>query len=155
MADTKDVFKRYISLNDQDFSISSVYKKAKEIVDDMGYFFVEKEQTIKPEKYGDEVRFSFNVSKEYDEFAKVEITIDFSFENLDRSKKKDHGNAEVAVKAKQIFDYHNKWGMNVFNKFLFGIYKTIKKKEFEEKYTKRLFDDSTLIFDKIKEVLEA
>lgn len=155
MVDTTDIFKRYISLGGQDFSISSVYKKTKEFVDEMGYYFVEKEQSVKPEKYGDEVRFTFNVSKEYDEFSKGEITIEFNFINLKRSKNKDHGDAEIRVVVKQILDYHNKWGMSVFNKFLFKIYKIIKKKEFEEKYTVRLVKDATKIFDMIKETLEA
>lgn len=155
MVDTTDIFKRYISLGGQNFSISSVYKKTKELVDDMGYFFVEKEQSVKPEKYGDEVRFTFNVSKDYDEFAKVEISIEFNFINLTRSKNKDHGDADIKVVGKQVLDYHNKWGMSAFNKFLFKIYKIIKKNEFEAKYTVRLIKDATKIFDMIKETLEA
>ena len=151
MVKVSSIFSRNIGLTDADFNIDKVYKSVKKKVDSLGYGFAEKEQTSKPTKYGEEIKFTFAVYKEFDDFATGEINIEFFFDGLKRSKSGDHGNANVSIKAKLLTDFKNQWGKTPFNIFMFKIYSKIKKKEFEKKYIGPLWAAATGIDSAIKE----
>lgn len=154
MVKVSPIFSRNISLADADFNIDKVYKSVKKKVDSLGYDLVEKEQTSKPSKYGEEIKFTFAVYKEFDDFASGEINIGFVFDSLKRSKSGDHGNANVSIKASLSTDFKNQWGKSVFNIFIFKIYSAIKKNEFKNKYVIPLWGAAAGIHDAIKEAFD-
>ena len=155
MVKSYDIFKKEIRIINEDFNINSLYKNVRGKIDELRYVYLEKKQTTKPKKYGQEIKFEISLSKEVDDFCVNEINIEMFFENINKPKSHDHGDARILVKAKQTFDYKNRWGMSKFNMWLFKIYLLVKKLEFEEKYTVPIINDATQIYNLIKESLGA
>ena len=147
----KEIIKRNISVTDEDFDIDKIYKSMKSKADDLGSFFVEQEQGLKPGKYGSEARFKFMFGKDVDFFGRLTIDVEFDFDNLNKVKGKDHGDCKVSIKGKYILDYKNRWGMSKFNTFLLKLYSKVKSDEIKSKYMIPLIKECTEIQDFIKE----
>ncbi len=150
MTKKSGVFKSKISVSDSDFSIHKIYKDVRAKAGSLGYDFLEKQQTSKPKKYGDEIKFNFFFLRELDDFCDGEINVEFVFSSMKRGKGMDHGDAYVLVKGERIVDKDNKWGKTAFNRFLFEIYMNIKKTEFEKRYTIPISEDAGEIYNIIK-----
>ncbi len=155
MVKTLEVFDSDISIEDSDFNISKIYNETKNKADKLGYDFLEKGQSLKPKKYGDEIKVNFIFVKEVDDFCDAEIKTDFKFSSMSRGKEGDRGNGSVSVKASITLDKENNWGKNIFNKFLFEIYTKIKEKEYEKKYIVPIASDAQEIYNTIKDSFES
>jgi|SRR3989344_5424101 len=151
MVKKSEVFNSKISVSDSDFSIQKIYKDVRAKAESLGYDFLEKQQTSKPKKYGDEIKFNFFFLRELDDFCDGEINVEFVFSSMKRGKGMDHGDAYVLVKGGRISDKDNKWGKTAFNRFLFEIYMNIKKEEFKKRYSIPISRDANGIYDVIKD----
>lgn len=154
MVKTSKVFNRQITLTDVDFKISEVYKKTKEKLEELGYVLFEKEQSIKPTKYGEKLKFKFEAFREFDFFGKADLKIFFTFTGLSRSKGLDHGNLNIAMEATTTIDHKNRWGTTGFNSFLFSLYLIVKKNELKKKYIIPTIIQANQIYDAIKASLD-
>lgn len=154
MVKVSKVFNRVINLVDSDFKISEVYKKTKDKLESFGYILFEKEQSIKPTKYGEKLKFKFEAFKEFDYFGKADLKIFFVFTNLSRAKGLDHGDLKLTFEGATALDYKNRWGTSGFNAFLFSLYLIIKKNELKKKYIIPTIIESNKIYDGIKESLD-
>lgn len=147
----KNIFSRNINITNEDFDISRIYKGVKSKGEDLGYGFVEQEQSNKPGKYGHTVVFKFLFVKQVDFFGTNEISLDFNFENLSKVAGKDHGDCKIAIKGKVTLDYKNRWGMTAFNRFLLNLYSKVKDGEMKSKYMGPLIKDANEMHDFIKD----
>ena len=122
----KDAGTRIISIKDQVFDTKAVYKALKEKIEKLGYDFIEKEHAKKDTKYGYEFKFKFSGFKEYDDFAKAEISIEAEFENLNKVKVNgeeiEKGDGSLKIKAAYLLDYKNYWGTSSIKQALFNAY---------------------------------
>ena len=148
-----------IVIKDGVFSLKQIHKEIKELIEELGYGFVEKQQTNKPKKYGAERKIDFLAEKQIDDFAKFEITVNFFIEYLKILKKGDlildNGEGIITVKSKLTLDFGNKWSKNEFSRFLFKLYiGFLKKSEIENKYVAPLSEDVKVIYSKIKELMQ-
>ncbi len=55
----KGIVNKNIVVSDEGFNVENIYKNTKNICEDLGYTFVEKEQGTKSGKYGNEIGFKF------------------------------------------------------------------------------------------------
>ena len=147
----KEIIKKNIVINNSDFDIDGVYKNIKRKVESMGYFFIEKEQELRPGKYGGEVKFKFFLGREVDYFGYLEFDLKFDFGELSKNKNLDHGNCKVAISGSVVFDHKNKWGMTGFNKFLLGLYVKVSETAMKKNYIIPLIKDGNEIHDFIKQ----
>ena len=83
----------------------------------------------------------------------AQISIEGMFDNLARTKGREHGDLKMSIKADAILDFKNRWGGNAFNKFLFGIYFKVKEKEFEGKYLVAIYNAASGLHAAIKKNL--
>jgi len=146
---------RILKLRNHEFSIPDIYKRIKTKAEEMGYLVVEKEQTTKFTKYGQELKFDFYLDKEYDYFGKSEISLTVSFREVQKVKGIEKGEIKIEIIGKQVLDYKNRWANNSFNRFLFKIYLKIKKKEFLHKYTIKVGTEVSELYNYLKDGLEA
>ncbi len=150
-----EITSRRIILKNEQYNISDLYKRIKNKAEELGYLVVEKEQSTKFTKYGQEIKFDFHLDKEYDYFGKCEMTVEAIFTNIQRVKGIDKGDLRIVIKGKQVLDYKNRWGINKFNRFLFEIYLKIKKKEFLNTYSIKVVTEVNALYDYLKDNLEA
>ena len=154
MVKISDIFKRDIRINNSEFNIDNVYKKTKIRIESLGYIFLEKKQSLKPKKYGEEIIFDFDAFKIVDNFCRTQINIEANFNNLTRTKKGYYGDVIVTIKAKQELDYKNTWATKKFNLLLFKIYLQMKRSELKRKYTIPLWMDAENLYNYLKELFE-
>ena len=147
----KSIVRKNLSAVDQDFDIDSVYKGMKKKADDLGYGFLEQEQTTKEGKYGTELTFKFKLVKDIDFFGRSIIEIEFKFDLLNKVKGREHGDCGVEVKSEIELDYQNRWGKNKFNKALFGLYSKIKAEDFKRLYLIPTIKNTTEVQEFIKD----
>jgi len=151
--------KREIKFTNSMFSVSTLLYDMKSLLEDKGYTFVEKEQSVKDGKYGREIVFKVEGEKEIDEFAKTQIMFDCEFENLKKIKLNnvvlDKGDLFIVIKGGTVYDYKNKWGKNSFSKFLFGLYmRYFYGKKAKEKYIDKLDDETLTMYNYLLEKIE-
>jgi len=79
MVKSYDIFKKEIRIINEDFNINSLYKNVRGKIDELRYVYLEKKQTTKPKKYGQEIKFEISLSKEVDDFCVNEINIEMLF----------------------------------------------------------------------------
>ncbi len=157
--EVREIFKKRITFTDIVFSTEETYKAVRKVAEGMKYFFVEKEQELKPAKYGHERKFEFSLFRIADDFARFEISVEMKLENLNKvkveNKEVDKGDAEVIVIGKVHLDYKNEWAMSKLNRKLFGIYLNyLAKEKIKRLYFKTISEESTKIYDTIKEASE-
>lgn len=122
----KEAGTRNISIKDQVFDTKAIYKALKEKIERLGYDFIEKEHSKKDTKYGYEFKFTFSGYKEYDNFAKADISIKAEFENLNKvkvdGKEMERGDGSLKITGDYTLDYKNQWGTSSIKKALFNLY---------------------------------
>ena len=161
MVTRKELTKRRFNLSDCTFSVEECYKSIRKLSNKLRYDFIEKEQELKPDKYGHERNFEFYLEKKWDTFAKVEIEIVMKFKHLNKvkvdGKEMEKGDVEVAVGGTVVYDYKNEWRKSKFFVWLFeGIYlKYFVEDEIKKKYLQpsinELDEIQMLIKDKLNE----
>ena len=126
MSLTREAAKRRLNLTDEIFSTEELYKEARKAAETLGFSFVEKEHSIKPDKYGDERKYVFLMGRRFDAFAKTEIEIELKFENLNKVKKDgktlERGDGEIVLTANVVLDYKNEWWMRKLHRSLLEFY---------------------------------
>jgi hypothetical protein len=119
----KDAGKRIINLSKEVIDSKVLYKSLKDKIEDLGYTFLEKEQSKKETKYGDEIKFTFGAAKKYDDFAKAEIKIEVVLENLEKiDSGKFKGDGKITIEGKVFLDYKNEWTLSSYKKAIFDLY---------------------------------
>src|SRR3989338_3059033 len=155
----KEVEKRRFSLSECVFDSEAVYKIARKAGEDLRYTFVEKEQSLKPEKYGHERKFEFKYEKKLDAFGKGEITVEIKFENLNKVKREgkqlDKGDVDLTLTANVILDYKNEWWMRKLRRSLLDFYlKYFVKERIERMYLDPVKQNADEIYGAIKDAFE-
>lgn len=145
---------RKLHLKDCEYNIPDFYKRIKEKGEDMGFLVIEKEQTNKFTKYGQETKFEFILSRDYDELTRATITVSAQFMHVNKVKGIDKGEVTIDITGKYFIDFKNRFENNAFNRFLFKIYLKIKKKEFFVKYLLRTAGEVGQIYNYLKDNLQ-
>jgi len=140
------------------FDIEPLYKELQSKIKDMHYHFTEKEQTAKMTSKGKDHTIIFLAERKFDDFVKFHIKMEFWFENLNKVKSDnkllDKGELKMIFSSWLEMDYKNKWNQNAVSNFIFDIYtKYIIKEKIEDYYEDKLFEDSTILYNLIKEKL--
>jgi len=150
----KEIIKRYINIKEKPIDVEKFIRSFRKKAEEMGYKFFEIEQESSTRKYGEDRIFKFELEKEIDYFAKVNIEIDILFEKLEKVKGRFIGNGTINYIVNLTYDYKNRWGGTAFNSFLFSIYLKVMKWPLENKYLiPYSIIEGNEIFDFIKEEL--
>ena len=94
------------------------------------------------------------MDREIDPFAKIEISIEFNFDRLEKVKTKFIGDGIVTFVTKIHLDYKNKWGKNKTDRFLYKLYQKIMKWKFESMYIVPGVIEGNQLYGYIKDELE-
>ncbi|MEK6948568.1 MAG: hypothetical protein AABX19_05000 [Nanoarchaeota archaeon] len=149
-----DIIKRNINITEGNIELEKIFKGIKNKAEDLGYVFFEKEQSSGSKKYGEERTFKFYMDREIDPFAKIEISIEFNFDRLEKVKTKFIGDGIVTFVTKIHLDYKNKWGKNKTDRFLYKLYQKIMKWKFESMYIVPGVIEGNQLYGYIKDELE-
>ena len=147
----KAIVGKEVLVDNETFDVDKIYKAVKEKAEDLGYFFIEKEQATRPTKYGNELKFKFSLSKEVDDFGRKDFDINLDFSNLNKVKNLDRGNCKVMIKGNVVYDYKTHWGKTKFGKFLLEFYVKVMEAEMKKKYIIPLIKDGSEFHVVIKE----
>ncbi|MFA4887677.1 MAG: hypothetical protein WC595_05675 [Candidatus Nanoarchaeia archaeon] len=159
MVTKKELTTRRFNLADCTFSVEECYKAIRKVSDKLRYDFIEKEQELKPDKYGHERNFNFFLAKKWDTFAKAELEITMKFKHLNKvkvdGKEIEKGDVEITAGGSVLYDYKNEWRKSRFFVWLFeGIYlKYFVEDEIKKKYLKPTGADLNEIYMVIKDKL--
>lgn len=158
MVSEKEVAKLRINVSNTVFSTRDLYEVVRKIGERLRYTVIEKEQEAKAEKYGYKRKFVFRFDREFDTFARAEITVEMEFTDMDAvtqgGKHLDKGDASIVVKAILFLDYMNKWAMKKSHRTLFSVYQGFHRDRLKRKYYKPLDEDAEKIHDAIREALD-
>ena len=155
----REVVKKRIRVDDAVFSSEEVYKGLRSAGEAAGFGVVEKEQEMKSGKYGTERKFSFIVTRRFDDFARGDILVEMKFENLNKvkqdGKELERGDVEVNMVSNVVLDVRNEWSMQKFHKMMFELYlKYIMREKFKQLYFKPVVVATEKIYEGLKEKLE-
>lgn len=114
----KKVDKGVILASASQVNIQEFYKNVKELIDELDYKFIEKEQAQEKNQYGGRISFKFEGSKKLNAFGKKTMKAEMRFENI-KSNKCD---IKIVYEFNAELDYTNKWDKSKFERVLLKIY---------------------------------
>lgn len=154
----KEITKLRTNVSNIVMSTRDLYRVAKETGERLRFDVIDKEQEMKPEKYGHKKKFVFQMDKDYDTFARAEMQVEMEFTDLNPvvqgGETLEKGDASIVVKATVIFDYRNEWGMKRSHRTLFSVYQNLLRDKLKKKYIVPLDTDAEAMHSALKEALD-
>jgi hypothetical protein len=151
--------KKIIILNGAPVDLDRFYPAIKDAFESQGFGLMETGQKYKEDQYGKQISWSFGAEKEYDEFSKVEVSINADFNNMfevkEGRKKLMQGNVAFKFFPTLLLDYRDSWIGSNFLEYLFKFYKqVVGGKDIKVKYKDRASKELVKIYAEIKKFLE-
>ncbi len=141
------------------FAIDDIYTEAKQLIESLDYQFTEKEQEVKPNQYGRQVKFVLCGSKNLDPFASSAMEAKFSFKNMSKVKTNgatmSKGKLSVKIKFTVTYDRKDKWAQNFFLEKMFKLYMNyIGGGTLKNRYFKPVGKQGMSFYNSLKELLD-
>ncbi|MDD5133528.1 MAG: hypothetical protein PHD81_04840 [Candidatus Nanoarchaeia archaeon] len=137
------------------FKFNELYKDMKAWFDEHRYDFHEKEHTEKDKGHYKEMRIIWEGEREFDDYTKFFLKVEFFVEGLKKIDGRETGNIKMTFWAHIVLDYRKKWQTTAISKFLMYLYNNyIIKGDIVGPYEAKLKADAYALHDMAKEHLE-
>ncbi|MFA5175840.1 MAG: hypothetical protein WC413_01085 [Candidatus Nanoarchaeia archaeon] len=134
---------------------NSLYKDMKSWFDEHRYDFHEREHTEKDKGLGREMRIILEGEREFNDYTKFFLKVEFFVEGLRKVDGKETGNIKITIWAWIVLDYRKKWQTTAIGKFLMYLYNNyIIKGEIVGPYEAKLKADAYALQNLAKEHFE-
>lgn len=137
------------------FDLDRLYSEISGWIGDHDYDFQEKEHSDKMKDKGKEIKYVFTGDKVVIDYINFHIEVVIGLTEVNPvSDNLIKGNAKITLHSRAELDYKNEWSQNAISDFFFKIYNNhiIKNKILEK--TGVLYDETTELWDLIKDVLD-